>query len=81
MVTLAVTVVVPLTVEPDLGDVRVITRLPGRGGSGSGSCAKTRSGEIQITLEITAKTNLTEADRVLLLVGSSLVQRSLTKQI
>src|SRR5207245_2799146 len=39
MVTLAVTGVVPPTVDPDLGEVRVTTRLPGSG-SGNGSCAR-----------------------------------------
>jgi len=38
-VRLAVTGVVPPTVDPDLGEVRVTTRLPGSG-SGNGSCAR-----------------------------------------
>src|SRR5207245_784597 len=38
--TLALTVIVPLTVEPDVGEVMVTTRLPGKGGS----CAQASRG-------------------------------------
>src|SRR5207245_5706559 len=46
MLTLALTVVVPLTVEPEVGDVIVTIRLPS-------SCAEAGSGTIQAQLKIT----------------------------
>ena len=53
ILTLAVTVVVPVTADPELGEVMDTTRLPGRGGIGNGNCAKARSGEIQTQLRTT----------------------------
>lgn len=52
MVTLAVTVMVPETVDPELGEVMVTTRLPGEG---SGSWAKAGSGEVQTRLKTTKR--------------------------
>jgi hypothetical protein len=57
---LAWTAIPPLTVEPEVGEETVTTRLPpGRGGSiggsiGGRSCAKAGLGAIQATLRITA---------------------------
>ncbi len=45
--TLALTPTVPLTVEPDTGDVIVTIRLP-VGGNGGSSCARAPCGAIQV---------------------------------
>jgi hypothetical protein len=48
MLTLALTVVVSLTLAPEAGDVMATIRLPPGSGSGGSSCAKAWSGAIQV---------------------------------
>src|SRR6267143_1919694 len=55
MLTLALTGVVPLTGEPEAGDVMVAIRLPPGRGSGGSSCAKAW-GTIQAEKTISSRT-------------------------
>ena len=57
--TLARTMIVPATVDPEAGDVMVTTSPPGR--CGSGSCAKAGRGDINDSPRIASRASANES--------------------
>jgi hypothetical protein len=68
MLTLALTGIVPLTVEPEAGEVMVTIRLPVGSGGGGSNCAGANCGAIQPQLTIAQKTAVPNSFLILFIV-------------